>query len=149
WTNASDAEVYQALQQYYLVSSAVLFVSLLITHLLAGRIYRSALFKAIRKGRVTREMLHPRLKDWFDRLRIYPVIEPAPEGLVRVARAGGRWVYRKATFVAMFVICVLFVAKGYVGEFLNYHPVEGFLNHPMIQLPHVNYTPKHLSDAAK
>ena len=36
----------------------------------------------------------------------------------------------------------------YVGEFFNYHPVAGFLNRPLIQVPCVNYIPAHLEEAA-
>jgi hypothetical protein len=36
------------------------------------------------------------------------------------------------------------VAKVYVGQFLNYHPFEGFMNHPLVQFPHFNYIPSDL-----
>jgi hypothetical protein len=44
----------------------------------------------------------------------------------------------------LLVVWLGFVAKVYVGEFFNYHPVVGFVNHPLIQAPCCNYVPAHL-----
>jgi hypothetical protein len=48
---------------------------------------------------------------------------------------------RRLVFGLLFWIWFLFVAKVYVGEFLMRHPLEGFLNHPLVQAPYFNFTP--------
>lgn len=148
WRNASDKALYDALQQYYLACSAWLVFALLVTRLVAARIYRSAVLKAIRLGRVDRTILHPRLADWLDRLQLYPRVEPMTGPAGRLARSGARWTYRRLLFPVLFLIWVAFTAKTYVGEFLHYHPYVGFANQPLVLVPCVNHTPAALAEAA-
>jgi hypothetical protein len=149
WENASDRALYGALQQYYLGCSAYLLFALLATRLLAARIYRSAVLKVLRRGRADRDMVHPRLAGWLDRLGLYPEPEPARGAVERVVRATGRWTYRRVLFAALFLAWLAFSVKVYLGEFLNYHPYAGFANQPLVQVPCVNYTPAALAQAAK
>ena len=140
----SDAEVLKMLQNYYLVCCLVLFVSLLTWRWLAARIYQSAVLKVLERGWFHRADLHPTLMNWLDRLGIFPVPTLESAGIGYVVKSGGRIVYRRMLFVVLFFIWFGFVAKVYVGEFLNYHPISGFMNHPLIQFPHFNYTPPNL-----
>jgi hypothetical protein len=61
---------------------------------------------------------------------------------------------RRIIFGTLFTIWFVFVAKVYVGEFLNRHPAEGispdpgFMNHVLIQFPRFDLVPKHLQDLA-
>lgn len=148
WNNASDALLLQKLRTYYLWSSAWLLLALLVTRLLAARIYRSAVLKVIRLGRVEPGMLHPRLSHWLTRLQIYPQpLEPRGP-VVRFARANGRWIYRRLLFPLLFLVWLAFGVKTYIGEFLHYHPYVGFLNQPLVMVPCVNYTPWALQQSA-
>jgi hypothetical protein len=149
WTDLSDAQLQDALSQYYLFCCGVLFVTLVVTHLLAARIYRSAVLKVLRRGRVSREQLHPVLADWLSRLDLLPAVEPPPQGLSHVLRATGRLGYRRVLFVLLFLAWLGYVFSVYVAEFLNYHPYVGFMNHPIVQMPCFNYIPPPLSDAPK
>ncbi len=144
WTNASDAEFHQMLQRYFLIGSLVLFVSILVWRWLAARIYQSAVLKVLERGWVTRAELHPTLAQWLDRLGVFPVPTLETAGITYVVKSGSRMVYRRLLFVLLFFIWFGFVAKVYVGEFLNYHPGQGLLNHPVIQLPYFNYVPSDL-----
>jgi hypothetical protein len=38
-----------------------------------------------------------------------------------------------------------FVAQIFISEFINYHPVIGWLNQPLVQLPWFHYVPGGLS----
>ncbi len=99
------------------------------TRLVAARICRADVLKAIRRSRVDRDMLHTRLADWLDRLEHYPAVQPATHGtLARATRASARWTYRRPLFVVLFLLWLGFGVKTYVGEFLHYHPYVGFLN---------------------
>ncbi len=144
WTNASDAEVYVMLRNYFLVSSFVLFLFLLAWRWLAARIYRSAVLKVLERGWITRAELHPTLATWLDRLGIFPVPTLETTGITYVVKSGSRLVYRRVLFVCLFFIWFGFVAKSYVGEFFHIHPGWGFMNHPLVQLPDFNYMPPDL-----
>jgi hypothetical protein len=149
WTDLSDAQLHDALVQYYLAGCFVLFIGLLVTHLLAAHIYRSAVLKVLRRGRVSHDQLHPRLADWLDRLDLLPTVQPPPQGLVRVLRTTGRAGYRRLLFAALFLTWVGYVFSVYVAEFLNYHPYVGFMNHPLVQAPYFNYVPAQPDAAQK
>jgi hypothetical protein len=149
WTNLSDAQLRDALWQYYLFGSFLLLGTIIVTHLLAARIYRSAVLKVLRRGRVSREQLHPVLASWLERLDLLPTVQPPPQGLTHVLRATGRVGYRRVLFMLLFLTWVGYVFSVYVAEFFNYHPYAGFLNHPVVQLPCFNYLPPDLSSAPK
>jgi hypothetical protein len=149
WREASATELYTIYIYYYLGCSAWLFIGLLVTRLVGGWIYGSAVLKVLRRGRVSRDMVHPRLLDWLDRLQLTPRPEPTRKWHVRALRAGGRWTYRRLLFPALFLLWVGFVVRVYVGEFFHYHPVAGFLNHPLVLVPCVNYIPPHLAEAVR
>jgi hypothetical protein len=74
-------------------------------------------------------------------------------GLVLLFRKGAwprylRFNSRRLAFVLLFWIWFAFVARTYVGEFFNYHPIAGFLNQPLIELPCFDYIPGSLERAA-
>ena len=141
WETASDAEVLRALRTYFLVCCFVLFPTLLVCRLVAALVYRSAVLKVLRRGRVRREELHPTLVAWLDRLELSPPPARAPRALERVVRFGGRLLYRRLLFITLFLIWFAFIAKTYTGEFFNYHPLVGFMNHPLVQFPCFDYVP--------
>jgi hypothetical protein len=156
-TQLTDREYLQFLQRYLLGCCFYLFPALMASRWLAAAVYRSALVKVIDRGWVTRDQLHPVLVNWFKRLGL--PLEPLAQspGFIAAVRFSGRWVYRRLLYTALVAIWFAFVAKTYVGEFLNYHlafewtgmPVEvGFLNHPLVQLPSFDYVPQQLKDAA-
>jgi hypothetical protein len=144
WTNATDAEFHQMLQRYFLIGSLALFVSLLVWRWLAAWIYQSAVLKVLERGEVTRGDLHPTIAHCLDRLGVFPVPTLEKAGIGYMVKSSSRMVYRRLLFVVLFFIWFGFVAKVYVGEFFNYHPGQGFLNHPVIQLPYFNYVPSDL-----
>lgn len=47
-------------------------------------------------------------------------------------------------FVLLFWAWFVYIGSVYVCEFLNYHPILGFTNHPLIQLPCFDYMPANL-----
>jgi len=82
--------------------------------------------------------LPPRLAGWFDTLELpCPVRRPARRGWRRLPG-------QSALFAVLLAVWLAFVAKVYVGEFFHYHPVVGFVNHPLIQAPCCNYVPPQL-----
>ncbi len=98
----------------------------------------------VERGWMTQTEVHPTLVNWLDRLDISPVPTLESAGLTYLVKSGSRSVYRRTLHVLLFFIWFGFVAKVYVGQFLNYHPFEGFMNHPLVQFPHFNYIPSDL-----
>jgi len=141
---ASDAEHLAFLQKYLIVCGLVLFLSLILLRGLAAVIYRSAVMKVLRRGRVKHEELHPVLANWFDRLDCWPKPDAAPSTLGTIARFTARWPYRFALYGLLTLMWIVFTAQAYVGQFVNYHPYWGFMNRPLVQFPCVDYVPQHL-----
>jgi hypothetical protein len=143
FSNASDQELQWLFRAYYLGCSFVLLLSLLVTRLMVLRLYGSAVLRVLRRGWVSREQLHPRLIHWLSRLELVPETRKADRvGLGHIVRC-------TVLLVVLLAGWFGFVAKVYVGEFFNYHPVVGFLNHPLIQVPCCNYLPAHLGRPAE
>jgi hypothetical protein len=137
----------QYLQQYYWFCGLLLFLALLLTRRLMVSIYCSAVLKVLRRGRVRPEELHPKLGRWLDRMGVLPTVQPHSDGILLEARKVGRNVYRGFLWTALFLIWLTFFGpKVYVGEFLNYHPLVGFMNHPLIQFPAYDYIPHDILD---
>jgi hypothetical protein len=144
---ASDQQLAGVLRQYYLACAAIFFPSLLLLRGLAVRTYASSVPDAVRQGRLARTDLPTHVANWFDRLGLPTSPQPRPTGVLPAVMAVGRGVKRRFTYVAIVIVWVAFAFKVYVGEFLNYHPGIGFLNHPFIHLPYVSYIPGHLQTA--
>jgi hypothetical protein len=132
------------LQYYFLWTLYFLFPAYLLLHGLAALIYRSAVLKLLRQGKVTQDQLNPVLAGWLDRLDLRVLPQAETTGLTWYARLTARFAYRRVLFTVLFFVWVLFVMRYYVTHFLVARPVVGFLNHPVVQLPAFNLTPEHL-----
>lgn len=142
--NASDAEILEQLNKHLQGMAFMLFLSLLITQAWAARVYRAALDTALREGWLEPADLGPRLYGVLSRLEMLPERDEPKRGLARILRWTWRWYSRRFIFAAILLSAVGFVAKVYLGEFLMYHPFVGFMNHPLLQFPSVDYVPRHL-----
>ncbi len=142
-----DAALREFLRDYYFWASAIGFGLYVALRLIAARIYARAIVSAVQRGVVRVDELHPRERRELDQLGLLEAA-PAPERHVvvrvlgwtsaRVARLGGA--------VAIVLLWFAFVAQIFVAEFINYHPVRGWLNQPLVQLPCFSYIPRHLRD---
>jgi len=137
-------EVLHHLEGYYFGCTLFLVFSLLVTRWLAAHIYRAAVLKVLRRGWVAADELHPTLARWFQELGPLPEVQAGPGGLFGAARVMGRWSFRSLLFPTLFLLWTLFVVKVYIGEFFHFHPVRGFMNHPLVQIPCVNDIPEEL-----
>jgi hypothetical protein len=50
---------------------------------------------------------------------------------------------RRIIFGLLFWMWFGFLASVYVGQFVNHHPISGFMNHPLIQFPCFNFVPNY------
>ena len=122
--------------KYFTVVSVLGFLLFVLLKLLAARHYASALIRAARKGRLEGVATFPvedRMLAQFDRSAA-----PSPSSRI-VAIPVVTW---KAGLLVL--CCAVWVGIAFllhVAEFLNYHPIRGFLNHPLIQVPWFSYIP--------
>lgn len=141
----TNEEVANVLNARYLAMGAVGLFGYLLLHLRAARIYASGLAIALREGDITADRLTPSERAVFGRFGLLKTENS-------VTRHPASRFVRKATgrpaFIAGLVLTMAVwfgvVAQIYVGQFLNYVPVRGWLNQPMIQAPWFNYTPGYL-----
>jgi hypothetical protein len=136
----TDQELHRFIWNYTLFLGGLLFVSLVVLRSLAARVYASAVLRALHLGLVRADELPPRVMGWLNRTQALPApgeLSPWPLGVM------GK--FGRATVLTVLVLMWLgFVVAVYAGEFFNYHPLVGFLNHPSVMLPDVNYIPDHL-----
>lgn len=200
--SASNAEVLEFFQRYRFACAAFLFAGLLGLQRFSAMVYRSAMTRALARGWISGNDLHPTLRTWLTQLELCPRTPLHPEpfkggmgslswwvlgslhllifgiavillftagpqaALVALAIWIGLWAVLGVAFLifrrglrqyvrfnawqfalgALFWIWFLFVAKVYVSEFFHYHPVIGFMNHALIQLPCLDGVPGHLRE---
>jgi len=149
WSNLTDAQAVHLLTLYYLGSAGVVLLVLLGLKRLLAWLYAGAVLRAVQRGTLGEDSLSDtewRLLNTLGLLHVRGA--PYRPFLVRwIAWAGttvGRAVCRTCVFVGWFV----FVAAIYVSEFLAHHPVVGWLNQPLVQLPWFRYVPPHLENPA-
>ncbi len=131
----TDLEVYHYFWWYNFACCAAFFALLLLVRRVAANIYSAAVLKALGTGRLTRSELPPKIDAWLTELDIHPQPVPSRHPILRAAGAVVGWKYRMLLYVLLFLVGFVFVGKRYVGEFLNYRPVTGFVNHELVQLP--------------
>lgn len=73
-----------------------------------------------------------------------PLVDSGQRAPHRAVRTAG-WFWRNALLAATALIGFAFVAQIFIGEFFNYHPVVGWFNQPLVQLPWLRYIPGHLA----
>src|SRR5205807_2870637 len=99
---------------------------------------------SLRLVTVTRAELNPVLSGWLDRLGVKVVPRAETVGLGWYARLTTRFAYRRVLFTLLFFIWLGFSTRLLVHHFFRSHPVIGYLNHPMIQMPCFDFIPEHL-----
>lgn len=142
----SDEELVAMLNKYYLAVSVLLFPLYLWVRLSAAKIYARAMLETVALGTVQPQELAIVEQQTLGKLGLLqPADRPRRHILIRTT---GWTASRLAGFTAGALAAALwfaFVAQIYIGEFLNHHPLIGWLNQPLIQLPVVRYIPSHLT----
>jgi len=135
---ADQAEVF--LKSYYFWSALVLFPAYLWLRLAAARVYAHGVVAALKSGALVAGDLAAIERDWLQRVGFC-----APVLSSQVRRSGLRRIGVGVTTIsASFVLAIIwftFVAQIFISEFFNYHPVVGWLNQPLVQLPWLRYLP--------
>ena len=148
--DATDLEFLEFMNTYFFWACVVGFTTFVVLRLLAARLYAGAVLGAVRAGELPVTELSEFEATALQRLGLSEPEERAPRHIaIAVAQKASRPIVRAPLVVATLAIWFTFVAQIYVGEFLNYHPVRGWMNQPLVQLPWFRYVPGHLVESAK
>lgn len=143
-TAATPQEAYIELERWWFIWSIFFFVALLILRTMSALIYRSAMLRAVRAGTILTTDLPPRLALWFEKLEIVPQAQVPQHMILTMVRTAFSMKWRLFLFAAIFFILLMFVLRFYVAYFLVFSEYRGILNHPVIHVPCIDWTPWHL-----
>jgi hypothetical protein len=130
------------LNRYFLGASIVVLIGFVVVRWLAARIYAGGILRALRRGDVPAYSLAPAQHVALDKLGYLNQPPEVPRHIVLdVAGRAASLAMRFAGAFAVLFLWFTFVAQIYISQFLNYVPVVGWLNQPLVQLPWVRYVP--------
>ena len=138
----SDSQAFERLEVYFFWAGAIVFAAYVAVRLVAAQIYADSLLTAIQQGVIPAERLAESERAVLDRLDLLHV-QPSPPRHVVVRAVGGvsRLAMQIGAGMVLALVWFVFVAAIFVSEFFNYHPLVGWLNQPLIQLPWFRYIP--------
>ncbi len=136
-------EIAAWLGNYYFWCGLALFPAFIFLKWLGARCYAAALLKE-RRHFPKPFPLSPREEEALDQFQLLENETPPPTGWLEFALRPFSWGATAGVFALTAFVWFTFVAQMYVSEFLNYHPMLGWLNHPLVQLPWIRYIPGHL-----
>jgi len=147
WSNLSGPEALGVLNVYYLGAAWIVFVVLVLLKRLLAWLYSGAVLRAVRRGTLGEEQL-PEVE--WRLLRALGALGVQEERVRPWAVRVVAWAASKLGKSVCATVAVLgwfaFVASIVVSEFLAYHPVIGWLNQPLLQLPWFRYVPASLEN---
>jgi hypothetical protein len=132
------------LEGYWFLCSIFFFIALLLLRSFAAWNYRTAMLEAVQEGTILTSELPGRLATWFDNLEIFPQAQLPQPLLLTMFKTAFSLKYRAFLFTLLFVVLFLFTMRFWFSYFLVYSEYRGILNHPVIQVPCMDWTPWHL-----
>lgn len=147
WDQLTDAQALAHLNRHFLVSAVYVFGALLLLRSAAARIYAGAMLRCVQSGALRGEQLAENERLLLQRLQLHPTrARPPRPSWNRVLAFTASGTAAALGMLATVLLWLGFVAQIYVSEFLQFHPVIGWLNQPLVQLPWFRYVPPHLQD---
>lgn len=144
------SEMIAYLDRYYFRLAVYGFIAYVFVRWIAAGWYARTVVELLHTGRLKAEALagaerHAlrvlQLDHQGEATRLHPAIA--------VTLAVSRPVWRTAVLTGAVLVWFTFVAQIYVREFIVYHPFQGFLNQPLVQLPWFRYVPQALAQSAR
>ncbi len=148
--NFTASEMVDFLYRYYFRLAIYGFIAYVFVRWIAAGWYARTIVELLHTGRLKSDALagaerHAlrvlQLDHEGEASRLHPAIA--------VPLAVSRPVWRAAVLASAVVVWFTFVAQIYVREFIVYHPYQGFLNQPLVQLPWFRYIPSALTQSAR
>ncbi len=140
-----SAESLALAQRYFLLAGALVFGLYIAVRATAARVYAGGVLDMLRDGVLAHDRLGALERSALGRLDLLePELRPARPAVLRAVGGVSLWAARIGATAVAVVIWFAFVAQIFVSEFLNYHPVVGWMNQPLVQLPWFDYIPTDL-----
>jgi len=130
----TTTEAQEILKPYFFWSAAVVFPAYVGLRLAAARIYASGVLTLLQEGSLRLADLSTGERETLQRLDLVSAQLPLTGQSSLLKRLGAPLQFITVG-VVMALVWFIFVAQIYVSEFLNYHPVSGWLNQPLVQMP--------------
>lgn len=148
--NFTATEMIEFLNRYYFRLAVYGFIAYVFVRWIAAGWYARTVVELLHTGRLKADALagaerHALRVLQLDHQGEAEKLHPA----IAVTLAVSRPVWRTAVLTGAVLVWFTFVAQIYVREFIVYHPFQGFLNQPLVQLPWFRYVPKALEQSAR
>jgi hypothetical protein len=148
-TNPDPQQLIQFLNGYYFWSALLVFPAFVLLRFVGARVYAGALLDAFQSDQLPASSLAQNEQEALEQLGLLHV-RPKPQGKFFVRAVA--WFATRAGRVAATILLVwlwfVFVAQIFIGQFVNHHPLGGWLNQPVVQLPWFHYLPPTLKNSA-
>ena len=135
-TTLSDAEALDFLKTYYFRVGLLGFAVVVALRWLAARFYATAVMAAVQTGSIRVEELSAIEQLAFQCLNLQTDSPPLHRAfIIRTPLWMGSRLIEGFAVGMTVALWFTFVAQIFVSEFFNYHPIAGWLNQPLVQLP--------------
>lgn len=136
-------EQFKILESHWFSTGFIVFALYLLLHLFAAHIYAGAMRRCLRRGELGPRDLAPSEFDVLDSLAL---IDGGPQSAGSPFKS---WLLSlPGRCVCGTIVGLSYLAVGVmvlVAQFFMIHPIQGFVNQPLLQSPMVSYIPFHLS----
>lgn len=140
----SAAEQLAWLQRFYFWGALPLVGLFVALRLFATRIYARGLLDLVRSGEIPRDDLRGLERETIDELDCYG--DHAASEKPHIALWATRGFGRSVAVGLTIALWLGFTAQIFIGQFLHYRPVRGWLNQPLVQAPWMRHIPAALAD---
>ncbi len=142
WEAATPEQIGQIMRQYIFLSGIYVFLAFVVLHLWVASIYRAGLLGLLNRDRSAVSQLPSGLSLALEKLGLLPEEpsrrrRPVLSAVVGTGRSGKNMLLRMATALLWFSV----VAQVAVSQFVNFQPVSGWLNLPLIHFPTLHFLP--------
>ncbi len=146
----SDSELVQFLNRYFFRLAIYGFMGYVFVRWIAAGWYARTVVELLHTGGLKKDSLAGAERHALAALHLDVEGEASKlHPAIAATLALSRPVWRAAVLGGAVGVWFTFVAQMYVREFLAYHPVQGFMNQPLVQLPWFRYVPRGLVHAAR
>jgi len=150
WSDFTATQQTKFLNAYYFRLGIYGFMAYVFVRWLAAGWYARTIVELLHTGRIKKDALAGAERHALAALHLDNEGEAARlHPAIAVTLAVSRPVWRVAVLTGAVIVWFTFVAQIYVREFIVYHPYQGFMNQPLVQLPWFRYVPRTLVEAAR
>lgn len=143
WAELSGTDAKELLNTYYFWCALWVFPAFVLLRTAAARIYGKAWIARLRRCGYQRLQLHGMERMVLEKgggMECLPE-NPGRSGIWPQIGRGIGWVGCSAGVIFAVLCWFSLIAQVYIAQFLNYQPISGWLNHPLVQIPWFHFIP--------